>query len=55
MSNAMKNLRSISIFSSSNLGSNRAAGEGDHEGRPYEKPVLVGATFMVALRSEDRQ
>jgi hypothetical protein len=38
-----------------NLGSNRAADEGDHKGRPYEYTVFVGATFMVALRSEDHQ
>jgi hypothetical protein len=38
-----------------NSGSNRAAGEGGHKTRPYENRFFVGATFMVALRSEDHQ
>ena len=33
-------------------GSIGCSGEGDHEGRPYGENGFVGATFMVALRSE---
>ena len=67
MSDSAKSPRSIQIFDSSNSGSNRASGEGDHEGRflipkrtfgrdrPYKNRFFVGATFMVALRSEDHR
>jgi hypothetical protein len=33
-----------------NPGSNRAAGAGGHETRPYEARVFVGGTLMVVLR-----
>jgi hypothetical protein len=33
-------------------GSVRFPGEGDHEGRPYKNRLSVGATLVVALRSE---
>jgi hypothetical protein len=33
-------------------GSIRFPGEGDHEGRPYKNRLSVGATLVVALRSE---